>query len=67
MSFRLPKRVDQPNWPGLRQELGNHTPVNERSHDHDDLLEFLDKGRAENHFVFNPVLGDKRIRELWLI
>lgn len=36
--------------------------MNERSHDHDKLFEFLGELWAEDHFIWNPVLCDKGIR-----
>jgi hypothetical protein len=40
--------------------------MNEWPHDHDKLLEFLDKVRVEDYFVCDPVSHDKRVRE-WLL
>ena len=53
MSFKL---LGQSDWSGLgRCYVFGHAPMNERSHDRDELLEFLDEIWAEDNFIRNPV------------
>jgi len=41
--------------------------MNERPHDHDQPLEFLDKVWSEDYFVWDPVSRDKRVRGCLLL
>lgn len=44
----------------------DNTPMNERAHDHDELLELLHKVWAEDYFIWNPVYV-RRVRQRSLV